>query len=92
MFSFLGELMELVVWLVQRVCWFVRSALGCPPMGLDPWTIGSFRTFGSRNSSWPTGPMFANGPWDWRAYVADDPVWPKELVTVCIPSRRSIRR
>ena len=92
MFSFLGELMGLVVLLVQHVYRSIRIALGCP-QNLDPWNISAVRILGSCNSAWPNATVrYANGPtWDWWARLFGHPVWPKEFVTVPVPSRRTIR-
>lgn len=93
MSSFLGELMGLVVWLIQHSYRSIRTALGCP-VDLNPWEISAVRIVGSCNSSWQTDAMvrYANGPpWDWWARLLGHPVWPKDLVAVPVPSRRSVR-
>lgn len=94
MFSFLGELIELVVLLLQRGCQCLQVAVGASPVDLDEQTIyilrqgNSFISIGPANAAHrgAVGP-----PWDRVARLFGIPVGSVQLVTASIPSRRFIR-
>lgn len=93
MFSFLGELMALVAWLLQQGRQYLSNVWGTTPAGLELWTISSLGPVNSCNSSWPAKAahrLAIGPPWDRDTPLLGDCFWRAQLV-VSIPSSRSVR-
>ncbi|MEI8384229.1 MAG: hypothetical protein WCJ09_29240 [Planctomycetota bacterium] len=92
MFSFLGELIELVVWLVQQGCMCLKRAMG-RSADLLIWIV-TFLGIGLRHSSWPAiaAHRLAVGPpqEDWIAHLSGE-FRSAHFVTALLPSRQHIR-
>ena len=94
MLSFLGELIGLVVWLIQQGHQVARALVGPDPLCWIRPSHSLRPAIGSCHSIWPANAarwLSVGPPWDRSTAELRFVRWSESLVTVSIPSQRSYR-